>query len=84
MIDNLRKEIDAVDADLVKLLAKRLDLVRQVGEEKKKEGVEVHQKTREIEVLDKVKLLGDTLGLEDEFIADLYSVIFAESRKAQD
>lgn len=83
MIEDIRKQIDRVDIDLVHLLAKRMDLAATIGREKKELGEEVIQATRESVVLDKVKLLADTLGLSETFITDLYNIILAESRKIQ-
>lgn len=83
MLEDLRRKMDKLDAELVKLLARRIDLSKQIGEAKRAEGIEIHQKTREIAVLDGAKLMGDALGLSDAFLTDIYSLILAESRKAQ-
>lgn len=83
IIDDLRKEIGKLDSELVKLLSKRVDLSIQIGREKKAAGTEVHQKTREMTVLDSAKLLADSLGLSNVFVTDIYSIIFAESRRLQ-
>lgn len=83
MIDDIRKQIDRIDIELINLLAKRMELVVQIGKEKKVSGEEVLQATRESVVIDKAKLLADTLGLDDTFITNLYSVILVESRKIQ-
>ena len=83
MIDDLRKEIDKLDTELVKLLARRMELSLQMGREKKAAGIEIHQKTREMTVLDSAKILADSLGLSESFVTDLYALIFAESRKIQ-
>ena len=83
MIDDIRKQIDKVDVELINLLAKRMELAVEIGREKKVSGEEVLQATRESVVLDKAKLLADTLGLDDAFITNLYTVILAESRRIQ-
>lgn len=83
MIDDLRKEVDKLDSELVKLLAKRINLSVQIGHEKKAAGTEVHQKTREMTVLDSAKLQADSLGLSNAFVTDIYSIIFTESRRLQ-
>lgn len=83
IIDDLRKQIDKVDGDLIHLLAKRMDLVTQIGREKKVSGEAVLQVTRETAVLDKVKLIADTLGLDENFIANLFRAILNESRRVQ-
>ncbi len=83
MIEELRKEIDEVDSEIVRLLAKRMDLAVEIGKEKGATGVEVHQKTREMRVLDTAKLLADSLGLSESLLTDIYTLIFAESRRLQ-
>lgn len=83
MLEELRREMDHADSELVKLLAKRMEISKRIGDAKRSEGVEIHQKTREIAVLDKAKLLGDSLGLSDAFLTDVYSTILAESRRQQ-
>jgi len=83
MIDDLRKEIDQLDLDLIKLLAKRMDLSVQIGDEKKSSGEEVHQKTREMTVLDTAKLQANSIGLSETLVTDIYTLIFTESRRLQ-
>ena len=83
MLDDLRKEVNKLDAELVKLLAKRMELSIEIGKEKKVLGMEVYKKTREIAILDTVKLLADSLGLSESFVTDVYALIFAESRRLQ-
>lgn len=83
MIDDLRGQVDKVDAELVKLLAKRMDLSVQIGREKKSTGADIHQKTREMAVLDSTKLLANSLGLSESVVTDIFVVIFAESRRIQ-
>ena len=83
MIEERRKEVDRLDAQLVKLLAQRMELSLKIGQEKQAQNLPVFSKTREIAVLDTVKLLADSLGLSEAFIVDVYSLIFAESRRLQ-
>ncbi|MFH0837909.1 MAG: chorismate mutase [Patescibacteria group bacterium] len=83
MIDEVRKKIDKLDAELVGLLAQRMSLSVQLGREKKAAGMAIHQKTREMAVLDSAKLLADSLGLSESFVTDIYALILAESRRLQ-
>ena len=83
MIEEHRKAIDKLDSELVRLLADRLELSRKIGEEKRSTGEEIHVRTREIAILDRVKLYGDQLGLDEDFLTSLYQVILAESRRIQ-
>ncbi|MBN2306898.1 chorismate mutase [Candidatus Peregrinibacteria bacterium] len=83
MIEALRKEIDKLDIELVKLLFKRMELAAQLGREKRAAGEKIHQKTREMAVLDNVKLQANSLGLSEGLVTDIYTLIFAESRRLQ-
>ena len=46
-LDSIREQIDTLDTELLKLLNERADLVHQVGEIKKKDGIEIYAPERE-------------------------------------
>ena len=50
-----RKKIDKIDKKLQKYLGKREILIKKIGEIKKKNKIKVSDKTREKEVLGKIK-----------------------------
>lgn len=58
-LDNLRKQIDALDSDIVRLLNERINVVLSIGEEKKKAGAEVYVPSREHAVFEKIKQLNN-------------------------
>ncbi len=84
MIDDLRRDVSKIDSKLIELLAKRMKLSVEIGREKKISNIEIHQKTREVTVLDSVKLLANSLGLSEPFVTDIYTLIISESRRIQD
>ena len=51
-LDELRRQIDAVDRKLVELLNERARLVEVVGKLKKRLGMEIYMPEREREILD--------------------------------
>ena len=51
-LDELRRQIDAVDRKLVELLNERARLVEAVGKLKKRLGMEIYMPEREREILD--------------------------------
>lgn len=53
-LDEIRKNIDETDAELLKLFSRRMELCRQVAAYKKENGMPVFQGGREREVLDKI------------------------------
>lgn len=46
-LDEIRKTIDAIDTKLLDLLSQRADAVHEVGEIKKKEGLQIYAPERE-------------------------------------
>ena len=50
-LDDIRKKIDALDSELLKLLNERADLVHEVGEIKKRDGLDIYAPEREESLL---------------------------------
>lgn len=53
-LDDLRKDIDAIDSQLLDLLSKRADLVHEVGVIKKRDGLQIYAPDREDALLRKL------------------------------
>jgi chorismate mutase len=49
-IENLRKQIDAVDAEIIRQLSRRFKLTHEVGKYKKKHNLKPYDKKREMEM----------------------------------
>lgn len=79
-IELLRKEIDAVDDQLVALLKARFDMSRAIGEEKKKKGLPVYDAAREEVLLLRLEEAAAPYGGE---VRVLYEKIMELSRKLQ-
>jgi chorismate mutase/prephenate dehydratase len=56
-LDELRNQIDSLDSEIVRLLNERINVVLQIGEEKKKSGAEIYVPSRERAVFDKIRSL---------------------------
>jgi chorismate mutase / prephenate dehydratase len=56
-LDDLRDKIDQLDEQIIKLLNERIEVVLNIGEEKKKSGAEIYVPAREKAVFDKIKRL---------------------------
>ena len=78
----LREQLDGVDAEIVALYEKRMNLCRQVAEYKISTGKKVLDRQRELEKLAKVRSL-----TQDEFckqgVEELFEQIMSMSRKLQ-
>ena len=81
-LKELRKEIDAVDAEIVKLFEKRMEISERMAAYKQKEGLPVQDKAREKEKILKVQSLART-AFGREHIEELYTVLISLSRKLQ-
>ena len=82
-IDNLRNSIDLVDAELVKLLAKRLELAQKIGQLKKEAGQPVTDSSREERVMSHIAALALEEGLDPDKVGGIYRQVIAASRDAQ-
>lgn len=81
-LSQIRKEIDAVDQELVKLLEKRMTLVTQVVAYKKETGKAIFDQVREDAVVEKAKNRVENEEYR-QTIADTFVDIMAESRQYQ-
>ena len=79
----LRRQIDGIDKEVIKLLGRRMKLVLKLGKLKKKEGAPVQDKKRETEMLKKLEKQAKKLGLDVKFVNKIYKDILKESRKIQ-
>ena len=81
MIEELRKQIDALDNELIAILDARFDLTKAIGEEKKKIQKQVLDSSREQVILDKVA----SLASEEHapYIQEIYKKIMEQSRLEQ-
>ena len=80
-ITEIRKEINSIDEDLLRLFVRRLEIVGEVAASKKERGVPVFDPAREREILTRV---ADKVGPDLENEASLFfSTIFSISRGRQ-
>ena len=79
-LDDIRKDIDKVDKELVPLLKKRMECSLKVAEIKKAEGLPIYHPKREEEILKNVASQGGEFG---SYIASVYREIMGVSREAQ-
>jgi len=77
-LNDLRNKIDSIDEEVIKLLMERFEVVKHVMSLK----IEIEDKNRESEVLDKIKILTDGTS-NPEFFEELYKMIFTESKNIQ-
>ncbi len=82
-ISDLRECIDQLDAQLLAILADRLDLARQVVQAKNGQNIEIRDPARERELIRRRLIDGGALGLESHFLTKVFHEILAESNRTQ-
>ena len=82
-LNELRKQIDECDNDLIQLLAKRMRVCREIGTYKKEHGVNILQTGRYNEILDKRGAQGVLCGMDQAFIKKVFEAVHEESVRQQ-
>ncbi len=81
-IDELRKEIDRLDSELLRILNQRADLAVQIGVIKKGSGVPVYDPAREKQIIQRME--AENPGpLDHEAIVRLFERVIDESRRVE-
>ena len=79
VLQNLRKEIDDIDDEILNLLAKRMIVSEKIGDFKKQHKVTVLQMDRWKQVLEHHINKGVGLGLNDESVKEIFEIIHKDS-----
>ena len=83
-LEKFREVIDAVDDEIVSLIARRLNICRDVAAYKKRTGVSMMQPGRVDQVKERCAERGSNQGLRPEFVKALYAVIIQEACVLED
>ncbi|MFM4829236.1 bifunctional chorismate mutase/prephenate dehydrogenase [Aeromonas mytilicola] len=78
-LNALRDKIDAVDRQLIDLLAARLALVGEVGEVKSRHGLPIYAPDREASMLARRRAEAELLGVPGDLIEDVLRRVMRES-----
>ena len=82
-LNELRKQIDECDNNLMQELAKRMRVAREIGTYKKEHNMTVLQAGRYNEILDKYAAQAVQCDMEPEFIKKVFEAIHEESVRQQ-
>ena len=83
-LNDLRKQINSIDSQLIGLLSDRMSVSRKIGQTKKDKNVSVLQPNRWNEILEKRVKEGELLGLNNSFMEKIYKAIHQASIKIQE
>ncbi len=82
-INRMRKAIDLVDRDIVRLLARRRDLALEIGRVKAERGMAVRSPAREAELMAVIREEAVLESLDPDQVETVFQVILAGSRAEQ-
>tara|TARA_A100001015_G_C14784116_1_gene630359 strand:+ start:148 stop:417 length:270 start_codon:yes stop_codon:yes gene_type:complete len=85
-LDDLRKEINKLDINILDLIKKRMEVSIKIGNYKKKNKIDILNSGREKEVISNLIKYNNinNINLEEEFINDLWNLLMKYSKKIQE
>jgi len=82
-LEELRKQVDALDSEIIRLISERMKVTREIGQKKKEAGTPIEDKNREKIVLERARNLALEMGLNPEDIKRIYQRILTASKEVQ-
>ena len=82
-LENLRKDIDAIDQKLLSVISERTDIVKQIGEFKKQNSVTILQIQRWFEILKTRQSWGGVNQLDEQMVMEMFELIHKHSVMTQ-
>lgn len=82
-LENLRRQIDQWDDELLRILKNRMSISEKIGEYKKRENITILQTVRWSEILETRLGKARDMGLDDQFIIQVFKQIHQESINLQ-
>jgi len=81
-IDQIRKEIDRLDSELLRIFNERASLALKIGEIKKEKGLPVYDPAREKRIFERMRAANPG-PLENSAIVRLFERVIDESRRLE-
>ena len=82
-IEKLRKEMEDITADMLKLLKSRTDIAKEIGNLKNEQGLVVTDESREDELRTKMMKVCDDMGFDHSLATRFLNFLLNESVKVQ-
>ncbi len=82
-LDDLRKKIDEIDAQIIELIGQRMGLAEEIGRGKRVENRLIEDTARELRVLENVRAIARERNLSQHDIENIYQEIIAACKRVQ-
>ena len=83
-LDDLRKNLSAIDRQLVEIIAERQQIVGQIGKSKRSSGTGTRDYAREKDVLDMGRKQAEEMGVDPDLIESLLEMLIRTSLESQE
>jgi chorismate mutase len=84
LLEQLRREIDKIDAELLDILAKRMKIVEEIGHYKRENNITVLQIRRWADIIFDRLNIGSKIGLNKDFLLNILHLVHKESIRKQE
>ncbi len=84
VLEKLRTEIDKLDGELLHLLARRMEIIDEIGQYKKENNLSILQLKRWRHIMDDRLAIGRHLGLDKVFLVKLLELVHKTSIERQE
>ena len=82
-LEKVRTEIDKLDVELIQLLAKRMEIIEEIGQYKKENDITILQLKRWQYIIEDRLEIGTSLGLDANFLRELLELVHEASIQKQ-
>ncbi len=83
-LEDLRKDLSAIDRKLVEMIAERQKLVSEIGRTKQSHGTATRDYAREKDVLDMGRAQAEEMGVDPDLVEDLLQMLIRTSLESQE
>lgn len=84
LLEPYRRKIDALDKDIIELLRKRYEVIREVGHLKAREGLPAIIQERVDEVRENAAKMGAEKNIDPNIVRELYAKLIAHSCEVEE
>lgn len=82
-LEEFRELINKIDAEILEVISKRMNVVEEIGEHKQMYNSAIFQLERWLDIINTRKKLGTMQGLDEQFVKNLFAIIHAEALSIQ-
>ncbi|MCL2064477.1 MAG: chorismate synthase [Candidatus Cloacimonetes bacterium] len=82
-LNGYREALDKIDEDILIAFYRRFELVHIIGNYKENNEIAILDNNREKEILENMSVFGEKMGISEDFVIKIWSLILEESKKRQ-